>query len=64
VAVSPSFLLVFTGLLAVGMAMFREVYPDWRAGYARAAYDLLLIAITLFFTLGMVFYLTTVGRPI
>lgn len=49
--------LYFIGGLAVGMALLRELYPDWRPGYTRAVYDLLLMAITLFFALGMVFYL-------
>jgi hypothetical protein len=53
--------LYFVGGLAVGMAVLREVYRDWRPGYVSAVYDLLLIAVTLFFTLGIVFYLSTLS---
>jgi hypothetical protein len=55
--------LYFIGGLVVGMALLRELYPGWRPGYARALYDLLLMAITLFFALGMVFYLAHL-RPV
>ncbi len=49
--------LYFVGGLAVGMVLLRELYADWHPGYTRAVYDLLLMAVTLFFTLGVVFYL-------
>jgi hypothetical protein len=49
--------LYFVGGLTIGIALIRELYPDWRPGYVRAVYDLLLMAVTLFFSLGMVYYL-------
>jgi hypothetical protein len=52
--------LYFLGGLAVGMALFGELYPYWRPGYGRAVYDLLLFGVALFFVLGVAFYLTHV----
>jgi hypothetical protein len=49
--------LFFVGGLTIGLALIRELYPDWRTGFVRAVYDLLLMAVTLFFSLGMVYYL-------
>lgn len=53
----------FVGGLAVGMALLRELYPDWRPGYTRAVYDLLLMAVTLVFTLALVYYLSSLAPP-
>jgi hypothetical protein len=50
----------FVGGLALGMALFRELYPGWRGGIVQGIYDLLLIAITLFFALGVIFDLTVI----
>ena len=52
--------LYFVGGLVVSMAVFRELYPGWRAGFVRAIYDLLLMVVGLFFALGVTFYLTSV----
>ena len=63
-SVAPVFVsLYFLGGLALGMALFREVYPYWRPGYVRSIYDLLLIALTFFFVLAMIFYLSAI-KPV
>jgi hypothetical protein len=50
--------LFFAGGLTLGMVLFRELYPDWQSGYVRAVYDLLLMGATVFFLLGIVYYLS------
>lgn len=52
--------LYFVAVLAIGMALFRELDPGWRPGYTRVLYDLVLMGVTVLFALGVVYYLGTI----